>query len=94
MNATQMLAWLVCLIVAFFAAVLAVNAGYKLALMEKEFRQANQTVAEEAALLGEIRSVLKEIELDLRSRRTPAPAAGSEPAEAPRPASVPAAAAK
>jgi len=81
MNATQLIAWLVCLIVAFFAAVLAVSTGYKVALLEKEFRQVRQTAAEDTALLGEIRSVLKEIEFDLRSRRASAPPAAPGAAE-------------
>ncbi|KPK62621.1 MAG: hypothetical protein AMK73_05860 [Planctomycetes bacterium SM23_32] len=80
MNPTQTIAWLVCLIAAFFAAVLAVKNSYGVALLEKQYPRVQEVVAAQTELLTEIRDVLQQIEADMRAE-LPAPAAPGLPAQ-------------
>jgi hypothetical protein len=72
MNASQMLAWLLCLALAFFAATLAVRNGLKVALLEKQFEEVRQAALNQQELLGDIRMLLRSIDGNTR----PVPAGG------------------
>lgn len=76
MNASQVLAWLICLLLAFFGALLAINARTKVALLEKNFDELNRATADYRPLLAEVQNTLQQIEQHLRS--SPAGAAERE----------------
>jgi hypothetical protein len=78
MNTTQTIAWLICLLLAFFATILAVRASYQATLMERRFDQVQQVARDQKELLGQIRDVLQSID-----RRMVAPPPAETPA-APR----------
>ena len=67
MNTSQLMAWLICLALAFFAAALAVSNGYKVALLQRKFAAVNEVAEEQRALLEGIEAVLRQIEEGLRS---------------------------
>jgi hypothetical protein len=80
MNTTQTIAWLICLMAAFFAAIVAVRNSYAIALLQRDLA-AGQAQQE---LLTEIRDVLRQIEAGMDEglptpahvapEQTPAPA--------------------
>jgi hypothetical protein len=76
MNPSQLIAWLVCLVLAFGAAVLAINNGYKVALLRRQFADVQRVADEQTKLLGDIRGVLQRIERNMRSERPEAVPAG------------------
>ncbi len=61
MNASQVVAWLTCLLVAFFAAILAVHGSVKVAVLEKRFAEISETAVEQTAVLTDIRDLLGQI---------------------------------
>jgi len=77
-NASQQIAWLVCLAVALFASVLALRNGYRTAVLEKRFAAVSQAATTQAELLEDIHQVLQQIEQHLSRQSTdPAPAEAS-----------------
>ncbi len=68
MNPSQLIAWLVCLSLAFFAAALSVSNSYRTALLDRKFAEVQKAANEQGALLSDIRGVLTQIERDLRAR--------------------------
>lgn len=88
MNPSQLIAWLVCLVLASFAAVLSVNNVYRAKVLEKRFVEVQKAAETQDALLSDIRRVLQQIETDLRQR---AAAEGVPAAEAAPPAATTAA---
>ncbi len=68
MNASQIIAWLVCLLLAFCAAVLAVHNTAKLAVLEKRFAEVTQAAERQNQALEEVRDVLLLIEADLSGK--------------------------
>ena len=62
MNTTQTLAWFLCLLLAFVAAIMAVRANYQAALTKQQFEVVQQEAADQQELLGQIRDVLQKIE--------------------------------
>ena len=86
MNVTQLLAWVICLALAFFAGLLAAHNTAKTAMLEKQFAVVQAAATNQTAALHEITSALRQIEGDLRSGAVQ-PAAGqtSGKAESPRP---------
>ncbi|MCD6415964.1 MAG: hypothetical protein J7M08_04640 [Planctomycetes bacterium] len=71
MNASQMLAWFVCLALAGFAALLGVRNSVKLAVLEKRFLQVRVVAEEQTAVLSDIRDLLRQQRPgDLGSRPT------------------------
>jgi len=80
MNASQLLAWLICLVLAFFAAALALNNTLKSAMLERQVAEARKVTTYQSEVLTDIRTLLAQIEQDLRSRtEPPTPAATPEP---------------
>ena len=71
MNTTQTLSWLLCLLLAFVAAIMAARANYQAALTKQQFELVQQEAADQEELLGQIRDVLQQIEQHMAS---PAPA--------------------
>lgn len=64
MNASQLLAWLVCLLIAAGAAVLAVHNSYKLAVLNRRFAQVETAARDHAEVLTDIRDILTRMEED------------------------------
>jgi hypothetical protein len=62
MNASQFMAWILCLALAFFASALAVRNGYKTALLEKEFAAVQEKAEDRQELLREVRDVLRSLD--------------------------------
>jgi hypothetical protein len=77
MNASQLLAWLLCLALAFFASALAVRNGYRTALLERELTTLRQTVEDRQELLQDIHGLLQTIDGRLEAEAELAPAAGA-----------------
>lgn len=67
MNPSQLLAWLLCLALAFFASTLAVRNGLKVALLERQFEGVRLVAQDQQDLLRDIRSLLQTIEANTRS---------------------------
>ncbi|MHC5034532.1 MAG: hypothetical protein ACYTFZ_05815 [Planctomycetota bacterium] len=76
MNPSQLIAWLVCLVLAFGAAVLAINNSYKVAFLRRQFADVQRIADEQTELLGDIRGILERIERNMRSERAEAVPAG------------------
>ncbi len=72
MRGTQLLAWLICLVIAGGAAILSVHTTARVTLLERRFH------SEVAGVLAEQRDLLREIRDSLRS---PSPAAPVSPAD-------------
>jgi hypothetical protein len=68
MNASQFLAWILCLVLAFFASALAVRNGYKAALLEKEFQSVQKAMEDRGQVLEEIRDLLENIDRRLAAQ--------------------------
>jgi hypothetical protein len=83
MNTTQTIAWLICLLLAFFATILAVRASYQSTVMERRFEEVQQAAGEQQKLLSQIRDVLQRMEERMGG--------GQPAAEAPKPAAATAA---
>lgn len=84
MTPSQLIAWLVCLVLAFFAAALAVSNSYKAAILERRFETVRHSAQEQTEVLARIEQVLVRIEEHLAR---PAPSEQTaEPAPAPAPA--------
>jgi hypothetical protein len=71
MNASQFLAWILCLALALFASALAARNGYKTALLEKEFASVQRTAEDQQQVLQEIRDVLRSIDRRLGAAEAP-----------------------
>ena len=76
MNPSQLIAWLVCLALAFFACAVSFRNGYRIALLDKEFAEVKRVAGDQEELLEDIRGLLQRIERNVR------PAARAEPAAA------------
>ncbi len=62
MNASQLLAWLVCLFLAFGAAVLSVHNSFRLIKLERRYEKELMRVADEqTAALKDVRDVLRQM---------------------------------
>ena len=61
MNTTQTIAWLICLVLAFTATIMAARANYQAALTEQRFDQVQRVAGDQQELLGQIRDVLQQI---------------------------------
>lgn len=68
MNASQLLAWLVCLALAFFASALAARNGWKTAVLEKEFAVVQDSAEERQEVLEEIRTLLQSIDRQMAAQ--------------------------
>lgn len=66
MNASQMIAWLICLALAFFGAALALHASYRAHILEARFDAAITSVDERNEVLQEIGATLRDIRAELR----------------------------
>ncbi|MFO8006667.1 MAG: hypothetical protein R6V05_02930 [Candidatus Brocadiia bacterium] len=62
MNASQLLAWLVCLLIAAGAAVLAVHNSYKLAVLNRQFARVQSAAQDHTEVLTDIRDILSRME--------------------------------
>jgi hypothetical protein len=80
MNASQFLAWILCLALAFFASALAVRNGYKTALLEKEFAAVQKSAEDSRELLRDVRDVLQSIDRHLAEEKGVRAPAGQTPA--------------
>ncbi|MGD2173776.1 MAG: hypothetical protein PVJ27_00090 [Candidatus Brocadiaceae bacterium] len=69
MKLTYLIGWVICLLIAFMAAVLSVNNSVKLVVMEQRLEEVRKTANDERAVLEEIRDVLQAVEADLAARR-------------------------
>ena len=78
MNTTQTLAWIICLVLAFVAAIMAARANYQAALTERRFEQVQRVVNDRQELLEQIRDVLQRIEQHMGGQM---PATEAAPAE-------------
>lgn len=78
MNPSQLIAWLVCLVLAAFAAVLSINNSYREAVLERRFAEVQKAAGEQTALLEGIRSLLQQIEADLQQGPAGKPAAAAK----------------
>ena len=67
MNVTQLMAWIICLALAFFAGLLAAHNTAKTAMLEKQFAKVQAVANDQTAALREINTTLRQIEGDLRS---------------------------
>ncbi len=67
MKSPQLIAWLVCLLIAFGAAILSVHNATKMAVLERRFDEVKRTAAVQTAVLEDIR--------DLLGRQAPRPPA-------------------
>ncbi|MHC4479488.1 MAG: hypothetical protein ACYS1C_00740 [Planctomycetota bacterium] len=87
MNPSQLIAWLICLVLASGAALLAIKNTYEVALLERQFAETQRAANDQTAVLSEIRSILREIERDLSARASPPQPrrAASPPPAAPAP---------
>ena len=84
MNASNVIAWLLCLVLAFFAAALAIrNLGETVRIQKQlaEIEEESASAVAQSDLLEDIRSLLREIEKDLRYETAPRPSADSTPPE-------------
>jgi len=61
MNASQLIAWFICLGLALFGGVLAVRNSYKLEGLERRFVAVTDTTTAQSDLLDDIHSVLLDI---------------------------------
>ena len=61
MNASQLLAWLVCLALATVACLFGVYNRTKLAVLERRFVQVERVAGQQTAVLEEIRDLLREM---------------------------------
>ena len=77
MNTSQTIAWLICLLLAFFATVLAVRSSYQATLLERRFAEVSRVADDEQALLGQIRDLLQRIEQRTGGEEPPAAASAS-----------------
>lgn len=85
MNPSQLLAWLICLALAFFAAALAIRNSYAIALLEKDFVEVQTVANDRGEMLGEIRDILQHIERDLGGGRSAGASEADEPPAKPEP---------
>lgn len=79
MNASQLLAWLVCLALAFFASALAARNGWKTAVLEKQFVAVQQEAQARQDVLEEIRDVLQSIDRRMAAEDAASPAGEALP---------------
>lgn len=81
MNGGQLIAWLVCLVLAFFACVIAVHNMGQISLLRQQLQdvRAQQKHQESAAgELKKIRGTLEDIEKDMEADHAPEGSAGEE----------------
>ena len=81
MNPSQLIAWLVCLSLAFFAAALSVSNSYKAALLDRKFVEVQKAATDQSAILSDVQRILEQIERDLRSGRTSPAGSAAESGE-------------
>ena len=62
MKASQLLAWLMCLLLAFAAMLMATRNWLKIAMLEKRFDQVAAVATEQTAVLRDIRALLQKME--------------------------------
>ncbi len=62
MSRTQMLAWIICLLVAFLACVMAAKATYRTAMLERDFAAVQEAAAVHSAALDRISEVLDRLD--------------------------------
>lgn len=67
MNVTQLLAWIICLALAFFAGLLAAHNTAKTAMLEKQFSAVQSAAVDQTAALHEVSAALRQIEDDLKA---------------------------
>jgi hypothetical protein len=67
MNPSQLLAWLICLGLAFFAAALSVYNSYGLARLDRRFTEVERVATDQMVLLSDIGRILEQIERHLRA---------------------------
>jgi hypothetical protein len=80
MKAPQLLAWLMCLALAFFAAVLSMRNTGRIGMMQKTYAEAIEAAAVRNAILEDIRDLLRgRIDQDGAEPEDQ----GAEPVEAP-----------
>jgi len=60
MKASQLLAWLMCLALAFFAAALSMYNTGRIRLMQKAYAEATEAAAVRNAILEDIRDLLRD----------------------------------
>jgi hypothetical protein len=77
MNVTQLLAWIICLALAFFAGLLAARNSVKTAMLEKQFAAVQAAAVDQTAALHEVSATLRQIEEDLKAGSGPAAGSGS-----------------
>jgi hypothetical protein len=77
MTPSQLIAWLVCLVLAFFAAALAVSNSYKVAIVERRFEAVRHSAQDQTEVLARIEGVLGKIEDHLSEDGAPRPAAAA-----------------
>ena len=91
MSPTQMMAWLICLVLAFFAAAIGVKTGYRVTMLEKEFATVRRVAAEQNEALDRLSAVLEKLDVHLNfspafDPRQADDEGGAAPAEGERPA--------
>jgi hypothetical protein len=62
MKASQLMAWLLCLVIAFLALLLAGRASLKTTVLEKRFAEVRQSASAQAELFKDLRDVLQRID--------------------------------
>ena len=81
MNVTQLLAWIICLALAFFAGLLAARNSVKTAMLEKQFAAVQAAAIDQTAALHEVSATLRQVEEDLTAGSGPAAAGGGAAVE-------------
>jgi hypothetical protein len=87
MNASQMIAWFICLGLALAASLLGIRNTAKLAMLEGKFDRVQQGAKEQSALRADVDKALRQIE-QLTRARAPEAASGAA-GQPPAPGSVP-----
>ncbi|NLW50628.1 MAG: hypothetical protein GXY85_07250 [Candidatus Brocadiaceae bacterium] len=90
MNTTQMMGWLICLILAFFATVVSVRASLQAALNDRHVEQMRAVADDRQELLTQIRDALERIagHMDAQAAPLTEPAAVEDVADSLEPAAT------
>ncbi len=62
MSRTQMLAWIMCLLIAFMACVMAAKATYRTAMLEKDFAAVQEAAVAHSAALDRVSEILDRLD--------------------------------
>ena len=62
MSRTQMLAWIICLLTAFMACVMAAKATYRTAMLEKEFAAVQEAAVAQSAAIDRVSEILDRLD--------------------------------